>query len=167
MVGCNHKVPRNPPREVRRSVHRLLALVELFDEQVDAAKVAIVNQPEYEAALLLERLERTLFRLTARTYDPELSRMVLDAVIPLYDKANQTASGQLDRFLARAGIKLDEIYATYADDQRASPLLFQPEALLLFERLEEAPARLEAAWSAVFPRELLVELAGMWGQPIE
>jgi ppGpp synthetase/RelA/SpoT-type nucleotidyltranferase len=162
-----YKVPQDPPREVRRSVHRLLALVELFDDQVDAAKGAIVNQPGYEVASLLERLERTFFRLTARTYDAELSRVVLDAVVPLYAEAGQSAGDQLDGFLGRAGAKLDELYATYAEDQRASPLLFQPEALLLFERLEEAPARLEAAWSAILPRELLVELADVWGQPID
>jgi hypothetical protein len=93
--------------------------------------------------------------------------VVLDAVVPLYTEAGQSAGDQLDGFLARAGAKLAELYAAYAEDQRASPLLFQPEALLLFERLEEAPARLEAVWSAILPRELLVELADVWGQPID
>lgn len=162
-----YKVPSDPPRDVRRSVYRLLALVELFDEQVDSSRETIVKQSGYETASLLERLERTFFRMAARTYDAELSRVVLDAVVPLYAGSEMSAAAHLDAFLDRADAKLTELYAAYAEDERASPLLFQPEALVLFERLEETPALLEAAFTAVLPRELLVDLADLWGTPIE
>ena len=43
------------------------------------------------------------------------------------------------------------------------PLIRQPEILLLFERIDRAPATLEEAWPDTLPRTLLTSLGQMWG----
>jgi hypothetical protein len=59
---------------------------------------------------------------------------------------------------------LQALYRAYREDERANPLLFQPEALLIFERLETDPDRLRGAWPVDRLRlELLESLGTVWG----
>lgn len=152
------------PGDVRRGLYRLLALVEIFDREVNMSRDAILTQPGYAVARVLERLEREFYRLTARDYDGELSKRLLEAILPLYEEDPQR---ELERFLADRGTKVNRIYEQYRDDHRAAPLLFQPEALLIFERLERTPALLDEVFSAIAPRELLADLSVVWGTPLD
>jgi hypothetical protein len=47
--------------------------------------------------------------------------------------------------------------------QARHPLIHQPEILLIFERLDTAPASLSTSWPETVPRALLVDLGRMWG----
>ena len=71
----------------------------------------------------------------------------------------------VDEFVDRNEGKLERIYHDYADDDR-NPLLFQPESLIVFERLEADQFRLKEVWASVLPLELLQSLATIWGSPI-
>lgn len=153
------------PADVRRGLYRLLALVEIFDREVNMARDAILTQPGYTVARVLERLEREFYRLTARDYDGELSRRLLEGLLPVY--GDEDPQRELERFLVDHGTKVDRIYKQYLGDRRAAPLLFQPEALLIFERLERTPALLDEVFSAIAPRELLADLSVVWGKPLD
>ncbi|MFY9586753.1 MAG: RelA/SpoT domain-containing protein [Actinomycetota bacterium] len=158
-----YKAPQDIPTGIRRDLYRLVALVELYDREVNRVRDVILAQPGHAVARILDRLERDFYRLAAREYDGELSRRILDAVLPLY---GDNVDATIEAFLNGAGSKLDQIYTMYVDDQRASPLLFQPEALVLFDLLERSPTALQEAFSDVAPVELLADLATVWGTPL-
>jgi len=69
----------------------------------------------------------------------------------------------LDDFVEHNREKLEEIFRDYAEDERCNPLLFQPETLLVFERLDKDPFRLKEVWARALPLELLESLAAIWG----
>lgn len=160
-----YKVQFDPPRPVSRSLHRLLAMVELFDQEVNVARTRILEEPGYEVARALARLEREFFKNLAQDYDANLTQVILGAVLPLFeDRAIDTVIGE---FIASQGAKLERLYSIYRTDPRATPLLFQPESILLLAALDEMPTALKSVFASVAPLELLDELAIAWGDPLE
>lgn len=162
-----YKAPRSPDPPIQRSVYRLVALVELFDKEVTEAREAILGQPEYREAMILDTLEGQYYRLTGRPYDRELSREIANALRPLLDPEEVDRFDSLMRgFVDRNADKLQGIFHDYAADERVDLVLFQPESLLVFERLEKDPFKLKAAWSKVLSPTLLESLASVWGRSI-
>jgi hypothetical protein len=62
-------------------------------------------------------------------------------------------------YIAEHESELKALYADYENDDRANPLLFQPEALLIFERLANDRYRLRQVWPPSVPESVLSALA--------
>jgi hypothetical protein len=162
-----YKAPLDIPSTLKRNIYRLMALLELFDKEVEAGREAIMRQPNYEEAHVLADLERHFFALTAREYDAELSIYVIRALLPLLNEAAQQAFGPtIDAFVAEHSAKLQAIYDDYLEDDR-NPFMSQPESILIFERLAHDSDRLAERWTEVLPNALLRSLSEIWGTPID
>lgn len=158
------------PDDTQRSIYQLVALVELFDDQVKRARHYLMAQPGYEEAKMLSLLEKHFYRLSTRPFDGinrELSIRLITLLEQLYTAEERAGFGILmDQFVASNENILEEIFEDFAADERDNLLLSQPESLMIFERLEHAQHHLEKVWSAEFPLSLLSPLASMWGKPI-
>jgi ppGpp synthetase/RelA/SpoT-type nucleotidyltranferase len=162
-----YKPAQEAPLQVKRRIYRLMALVELFDESVQEARKVIEMLPGAPEARVLSELEQHFYQFAARPYDRELSFDIIGALERLYDAGERDGFGELmRRFVESNHAKLVELFAAYRDDDRCNPLLFQPEALMVFERLERDPFRLREAWTASFPLLLLENLAMIWGRAV-
>jgi ppGpp synthetase/RelA/SpoT-type nucleotidyltranferase len=156
-----------PPGEIQRNVYQLVTLVEIFDDYVRGAQHALLSQPRFKEAKMLSQLERWFYLFSARAFDPELSLQVVKALSELYTPEEIDGYGALlETFVTRHEVKLEGIYRRYAEDERAMLFLYQPESLLVFERLEHDPFRLKQRWAGVFPLDLLDDLARVWGKPV-
>jgi len=163
----SYKPSQTPPPEIKRAIYRLVAVVEIFDQQVAIARRAMLNLDGFQEARMLEQLDRHFYRFTAKPYDRELSLSTLLGLQGLFSKEEiEGFESLLDEFVDRHAGKLSQIYAQYAEDDRCNPLLFQPETMLVFERLERDPFRLKEAWENFLPLELLESLATVWGSPL-
>lgn len=161
-----YKAPVDPRPEIKRGLHRLLALVELFDLEVTRTREAIMSHPTYKEGRLLLGLERAFLELTAHRSDPELSRLVIDALRPVMPSVDwDEYRGVLEPFIAANRDKLARIYSDYLTDDR-NPLVSQPESLLVFERIEHDRFRLAELWGEVLPTAMLVQMADIWGKPV-
>ena len=170
-AGISHellyKAPDAPPNDISRGLYRLLALVELFDLEVDRARRAIMDQPGFPEALVLSELERQFFSLTAHRADPALSRFVIGVLRPLLsDDELRQYPAQLARFVSEHHDKLVGIYEDYLNDDR-NPLMSQPESLLVFERLENDLQRVPGVWVEQLPPGLLRSFSEIWGTPVD
>jgi hypothetical protein len=91
-------------------------------------------------------LRRSVERLTgrpARDSDTEL----FQGLIQLYDvEPGEIANQYVDPYLERRGRDLDILQRRYDRDSRAHEILWTPESLLLFERLEAAPDKVQRLW---------------------
>ena len=162
-----YKAVSDPPGTVKRSIHRLMALLELFDEEVERCRDVALKQPGMEGAKMLAELERHFLRLTARGYDQQLSRQVIDVLRPLFTEGElATYRDRLDAFVASRQEKLQQLYEDYRDDDR-NPLMSQPESLLVFERLDSDKFNLVEAWAGRLPNTLLESLAAIWGVSVD
>jgi len=162
-----YKTAQSPPLEVKRSIYRLMALLELFDEEVARGWEHVMAQPGFQEARMLTDLEFHFCSLTARSWDPQLSRRMVEVLRPLFTEAEiGDFRARLDAFVENNRSKLEAIFADYRDDDR-NPLISQPESLLVFERLDYDKFQLTELWVQHLPDSLLRSLSDIWGIPVD
>lgn len=164
-----YKTPLELPDRLKRDVTRLVALVELFDAEVRRFVEAMEQDPDFEEMSVADTLDDLIIRYTERRPDRALSALSIPSFVRLYGlEPRQVVAEKIEPFLDANSAKLDQLYDRYRQDSRANPLLFQPEALLIFERLDNDADRLAGVWPAdVLPISLLDDLASIWGADIE
>jgi ppGpp synthetase/RelA/SpoT-type nucleotidyltranferase len=153
------------PDDLRRDITRLVALVELFDDEVARFRDALESHPDFSEMSILKPLDDAIIHFTGRRPDPGLSILSIPTVVRLYPEAPEDVfTARIEPFLRAESARLTAIFERYRNDERANPLLFQPEALLIFERLEHDRDRLKAAWPVdKLPLDLLESMAAIWG----
>jgi ppGpp synthetase/RelA/SpoT-type nucleotidyltranferase len=161
------KAPIEPSPALQRNILRLIALAEIFDAEALRWKVAILNEPGFALGRFIAGLESEFLKLTARTSDPELSRLMIEALDPLLPEGGWNEYVPvLHSFVEEHEDKLRRIYDDYLEDDRL-PLVSQPESLVVFEQLQHDRFRLVERWRAVLPGSLLESMSEAWGTPVE
>lgn len=161
----------SPPADVSRSLYRLIALVELYDLEVERGVQAMAQHPELaHGNRLLDVAEQVYRTFTDHPYSRDLSHDVVDVLSQTID--DDTAYGErLLDFTDRFRELLEQHYADYGPTsahflQHGRYLLAsQPESLIIFERLENgARFRLKKTWArSHLPETMLTDMAQIWG----
>ena len=159
--------PFQPPSDrVQRAIYRLIALVEIFDSEVERAYNALCSDAGYEEARLLHVLEQYYLQFTAKQGDRELSLQILSLLMKVvHANVLEQFESSMQVFVSDNRDKLVELYERYHGDDLANPLIWQPETLLVFFQLEADSFKLKDVWQDEYPMELLVSLADAWGTP--
>lgn len=162
------------PRASRRAMYRLVALVEVFDEEVKRTVATTRADPDYPQGRLLHDAERAFFQVAAWDYDRELTHHVLDVAVRAVPPLEQATYG--DRLLEFVGDHRDRITTWLADYGPGSglegstryALVSQPEALVLIERSEHAEMLLASVIDEAGPdmRRLVAPVLAAWGRPL-
>lgn len=156
---------QNPPASIARRINRLVALVELFDNEVAEARRSVMAEPGYRQGAMLQPLEKEFLQFARADFDEDLSMAVLDVVAQAY------TAEELDHFPALIADFVQQnreyIASVFANASReeSDPLLFQPEVLAILERLWNRKALLRAAWDDRFPSVMLDRLSEALGRP--
>lgn len=162
----------SPPPDVRRSLYRLIALVELFDLEVERGVEAMAQHPELARSNdLLNTAEQVYRTFTDHPYSTDLSHEVIDTLARTIDDTT-AYSEQLTQFAERFRERLERAYAEYGP----TSVLFlkhgryllasQPESLIIFERLSHVRSRfdLHIAWkNSELPDSMITDMAQIWG----
>jgi ppGpp synthetase/RelA/SpoT-type nucleotidyltranferase len=170
-ASASHRLLYKPPtgtvdRRVGRRVNRLVALVELFDQEVKESWDEIVKMRGYEQGAMLIPLEREYVRLSnVLGFDETLSLKILRVVRDAYTASElEHFSDLIGDFVTRRGDYLrGQMNAT--PRELANPILFQPEVIAILERLETAAEALRVAWDAQLPAKWLDSLSEELGRP--
>jgi ppGpp synthetase/RelA/SpoT-type nucleotidyltranferase len=151
------------PGPMRRRVNRLIALVELFDLEARAVQNDITTMPEFSLHKTVYDVERLHSRTVGdivqaiQQCSPELTATLLD----LYGESDNP-SELVATFVAGNREKLRTVLETY--DSEISPLLRQPEAFILWERLDHDAVAVAQLWrSTAYPESFLQNMAIVWG----
>lgn len=157
-----YKSSLDVPTGVKRNFYRLIALMEFFDKEVTECRKAIMDLPNRDTHKILSQLEKHFFPLAARDYDRGLSLHVIAALQKLYsDEDLERFDTSIGDFVSDNRQKLETIYRRYRDDPRHL-MLFQPEALLVFQLSARKPTTLKRAWEKILPSDLLDPLTTIW-----
>lgn len=161
------------PTPQRRSLYRLLALVELFDTEVERAMNTLLSDPRYPEARLLEQAEQAYHRFQSASYDRQLSLQVLRVLaLTFADEDDQaTFPSRLTSFVADNEDRLARVFSEYGADsdvgrQGLYLLLSQPESIVLLQRLAERATVTEQTWEQNLPEDLLADVRDAWGSPL-
>ncbi|MEU9033186.1 hypothetical protein AB0D46_37960 [Streptomyces sp. NPDC048383] len=158
-----------PPPDVSRSLYRLIALVELYDLEVERGVKAMAQHPELlRSNLLLDMAEQVYRTFTDHPYSRDLSHDILDVLAPTI--GDEGAYGEhLAEFAEKYRVRIQRAYADYGPTSDhflkhgRYMLASQPESLIIFERLIHARYRLKSTWNGRLPHTMLTDMAEIWG----
>jgi ppGpp synthetase/RelA/SpoT-type nucleotidyltranferase len=136
------------PHEVASKVFRSIALVSLFDSEVDQALKLQRASPDYAAVEMLRIIDPLFDPWRQSRTDDDLSLQILDAVRSTYGEGfDVDAFGdQMRTWVSTNEDKVNALLTQYIDLADTSPLLHQPEILVLIERLSAVKHQLRQAW---------------------
>ena len=162
-----YKPAMRPAKTVARPLYRLLALVELYDQETERVTRAMQAHPDYNDARLLREAEQVFHSYVGADYHRSTSEETIPVLLPLVGDV-EAYGARLLEFAADHHGKLTRAYASYgpASDVGRSGgylLMGQPESVVVFEQLDSAPEALRAAWDDALPADLLDEAASVWG----
>ena len=170
----SHQVLYKPllelPSKVQHSVYRLVALVEMFDEEVQRVMDMLPTLPGAEVLDLLEIAESKFMSLAHSPSNREVSVQRLQAIASSIEASErQNYEALLEAFINSERPRLTRLFEEYGAHSVVSYvpsyLLFgQAESLILLERLTTKPHALVACWREKgLPEEYLDALAGAAG----
>ncbi|MFJ1797150.1 hypothetical protein [Kitasatospora griseola] len=157
------------PSTVRRSLYRLIALVELYDLEVERGVDALARYPDVlRSNRLLGEAEHLYRTFTDHPYRRDLSEEIVDVLIG----AIRPDSDYLGRLAGFVEDRRNDLERTYRDYGPLSEhflrrgryiLASQPESLIIFERLSSAKLLLQGIWIDQLPESMLNDMADAWG----
>lgn len=150
-------------QSLTRRVHLMAGLIEVADNEFSRLDTEISGIPGMTDAMILKALERQYLKLTARRSNPELSLAIIRRLRPLYGSAPEDWNMHFERLFAEKGAYLREVFGRAESNGSQSALLFQPEALMIYDRLAADEYRLRETWAQEFPPEELERLANDFG----
>jgi ppGpp synthetase/RelA/SpoT-type nucleotidyltranferase len=147
---------------LKRRINLMAGQIEVADREFDRLGKELMSDGRVQ---LLRALERHYYRYTSRRPDAELSLQVIDKFASLYPGNVSETAQQLDDFLKSKHEVLEHVYEMAATGENADvpDLLFQPEVLLIYERLSHDLSEMREAWSDVYPPKELERIANTFG----
>jgi ppGpp synthetase/RelA/SpoT-type nucleotidyltranferase len=156
------------PRDVSRQLYRLIALVELYDLEVERGVAALSEHPDFTRSNRLLAETEFLYRtFTDHEYRRDLSEDVIDVLIA----AVEHEDNYYDKLAQFAERHRQHLLQTYCDYGPASQhflthgryvLASQPESLIIFERLNNAKMLLRGVWDDQLSPTLLNDMTEIW-----
>jgi hypothetical protein len=152
-------------------LYRLIALVELFDLEVERGVEAMAQHPELvRSNQLLDVAEQVYRTFTDHPYSADLSHSVIEVLSLTIADADAYAE-QLTQFAERFRERIQRAYTDYGPNSAhflkhgRYLLASQPESLIIFERLaNNVRFSLRTAWDASeLPDNMLTDIAQVWG----
>lgn len=150
--------------DTQRRINLMAGQVEVADREFGRLHDELA---EVEGVRILRVLERHFYSLTSssRVPDAELSMQIINKFMPLYGVAENDVADLMDDFLVEKQDVLEHVYARaseYGPDNMTA-FLFQPEVLLIYERLKRDRNATRRLWSQSYPERELERIANTFG----
>ena len=152
-------------RPYRHETDPLVALAEIFDEEVARAVSELKAEPGYAVVPLLDLAEGLAPSVGIYDGNRELSVHTLLGIRECLEEVEMaTYRANLEALVSSRGDKIRHVVDSYGphsefEGQQISLLVGQPESLILMERMTNAPRAFQGAWDlADFPDVLLEPL---------
>jgi len=95
-----------------------------------------------------------------------LSLTIINMLMPLYGNDVTEVAQRIAAFFKAHEEELVHVYEE-ADDWRVSAFLYQPEALMLLDRLETDDLEMRRLWNEHFPEKELERVANAFGMSFD
>lgn len=149
--------------ELKRRINLMAGLLEVADTEFARLNKEMAELPDMSAITVLRHLERNYFQFASEPTNPDLSLVVINLLLPLYSDQAEVGA-RIDDFVATRRDTIGTVFDSQRDvPQSRSAFFFQPEVLMLYERLEHDPLAVRERWSNVFPESELERVALAFG----
>jgi len=153
---------------LKRRINLMAGLLEVADNEFARLSGEVAELPDMLETGVLRRLEANYFQFTADRGNPDLSLEVIKLLLPLYAAEPGAITARIEEFVAA---RRDTINAVFDEQrhvpERRSAFMFQPEVLMLYERLDHDALAVRERWATVFPEQELENIALAFGISFE
>jgi ppGpp synthetase/RelA/SpoT-type nucleotidyltranferase len=160
-VYKNDETAKSLPDDLKRRIYLMAGQVEVADREFDKISKEIGQDDAYK---LLKALEKNYYKLTTRRANPELSLSVIRLLIQTF--ANQSTQEIINHIQQTFEENATILETVYQDPDRAndpSAFFFQPEALMIYDRLLNDRDETLRVWNKQFPASELELVANNLG----
>lgn len=163
-----YKPVGEPDDEVSAKVHRAVALVGIFDDEIRAARALVMSDPNYRPARMLQALEAEFTDFVTVAWDGNLSLEVCRVLEQVYDPSElENFEDQIHDFVEAERGSISAILDEYGGASGDALLVSQPEILAIYDRLKKSKHALREAWiHSPLSLDLLIEAGRALGEPI-
>lgn len=163
-----YKPAGEPDDEVSAKVHRAVALVGIFDDEIRAARSLVMSDPNYRPARMLQALEAEFTDFVTVAWDGNLSLEVCRVLERVYDSAElEHFEEEIHAFVQSERGPISVILDEYGSAGGDAILVSQPEILAIYDRLKKRKHSLREAWiHSSLSLDLLIEAGRALGEPI-
>jgi len=149
---------------LQRRIYLLAGLIEVADNEFTRIDEDLASIPGLRYVLILRALEAQYYKLHADAGNPELSLLIIKTLAPLYGDAPGDWSQRFEDLLTTKKHVLEPVFASQRQrPQERSAFFFQPEVLMIYDRLVHDQYRLRQVWNEHFPEEELERIANVFG----
>lgn len=160
-VYKNDETARALASELKRRIHLMAGQIEVADREFDRINEQIGKDAAYS---VLKALERNYFRLTARRPNPELSLIVIKLLLRRFGGIPiPEVIQQIENTFHKNESFLEQLYQDPDKADNPSAFFFQPEALMIFDRLLDDRVETLKIWNEEFPPKELDRVANAFG----
>ena len=165
-VYKNEEMIKRLDPDVKRRVMLMAGQIEVADREFDRLNMELTAQAAFR---LLQVLEQHYYTVASQHPNTELSIEVLDTLMPLLPQEEiGEFSAKLSDFLSAKHAVIEQVYEKareLGDDTPA--LLFQPEALLIYNLLYSARDKTRKVWNENYPERELERIANAFGVSLD
>lgn len=160
-VYKNDQTAKALPGDLLRRINLMAGQVEVADREFDRINSELQRD---QASMLLKALERNYYKLTTRRGNPELSLSVIKLFMPTFH-ANSIAEiiSRIDQTFEAHKATLEHAYQDTDHTSDPSAFFFQPEALMIYDRLLDDRTETLSVWNREFPSSELERIANNLG----
>jgi len=158
------------PPTLQHAAYRLVALVELFDEEVQRILDYQRTQPGMEVVDLIDIAEGHYLQVANSPSNREFSALILSAITDAFtDSERANYAELLDAYVESERQSLTTFFEEYGPHSPGASiadylLIGQAESLILLERLSAKPHLMASTWEASgLPLSFLTTLADAYG----
>lgn len=154
------------PTNIQHAAYRLVAIMELFDEEAQRIVAYADQQSDTLPARLIPLLEGHYLKLAHAPSNRQVGAMIIDAVADAFEPDEvDNYPDTIGSFVASKQPELEQLYSEYGPHSAVAYLpayvvFGQAESLALLERLSTKRHKVAAAWArAGMPRSYLEAVA--------
>lgn len=160
-------VPGLKPLE--RRVNLMAGLLEVADAEFERLNKKVSAMPGMSDMKLLKSLESIFFRFSSQRGDVAVSLELLPVLRKVYgDDDDAAIVAKVRDFIAEPerAETMQSVMTYQLTNPDRSAFIFQPEVLLIYERLEHGQEALRSQWNQVLPDKELQNLALAFGNSL-
>jgi ppGpp synthetase/RelA/SpoT-type nucleotidyltranferase len=161
----NDETAKALPDDLLRRVNLMAGQIEVADREFDQINSHLQRD---DASMLLKALERNYYKLTSRRGNPELSLNVIKLLLPTFQSASVSEIiHHIDRTFEAHRATLEHVYQDPDRANDPSAFFFQPEAILIYDRLLDDRTETLRVWNDQFPASELERIANTLGVSLD
>ena len=159
-----YKNQQSTDPQLQRRIYLLAGIIEVADNEFSRIEADVARMPELRNVLILRALERQYYKLVANPGNPALSLQVIEHLAPLYGDTPGDWARRFEELFADKETVLRTVFEAQAvRPEQRSAFFFQPEVLMIYDRLLHDQYRLREAWNTNFPEDELERIANVFG----